>query len=101
MGEKNGGWHGGCSPTPWLDYTCDVQCNLKVCDSYEIPTDLSCKGIDCGAEWCGYGGKFCGSAAPYQCVDGSGRYGCSGDEHHWLVGTIACNKCCDTNTCRK
>mmetsp|Transcript_30423 Transcript_30423/g.39849 ORF Transcript_30423/g.39849 Transcript_30423/m.39849 type:complete len:188 (+) Transcript_30423:108-671(+) len=99
--EKNGGWHGGCSSNEWLDYTCDRQCNLEDCDSYEVPDDASCKGVECDADWCEWAGKKCSSAAPFQCVDGGGRLGCSGDEMHWTIGTTSCVKCCDTDTCTK
>jgi hypothetical protein len=99
----NGGPHGGCSPTPWYPTTCDDQCSLTDCDKLEIPDDVStCENRKCTSSWC-EGGQVCPKDAPFQCVDGSGRFGCSMDALHWTlrVGTNVCTDCCDTTTCDK
>ncbi|KAL7581709.1 hypothetical protein ACA910_022250 [Epithemia clementina (nom. ined.)] len=97
----NGGPHMGCSPVTWTSDTCDDSCNLSDCDDMEIPPDTDmCEGLDCGSEWCA-GGQVCPTAAPYQCQDGSARFGCSSDPFHWTLRTngAECSKCCDASLC--
>ena len=93
----------GCSATPWAKGTCDDddQCSLKICDSYTIPDSAkSCEGVECGAQWC-KGWQKCGNVAPFQCLEGASRYGCSSDELSWTIksGDNVCSKCCDARTC--
>lgn len=91
------------SPTPWYPTTCDDQCSLTDCDKLEIPDDVTtCENRKCTSSWC-EGGQVCPKDAPFQCVDGSGRFGCSMDALHWTlrVGTNVCTDCCDTTTCDK
>jgi len=97
----NGGPMGGCSPTPWLEGTCDDFCNLSNCDTLPIPpTTDSCKDVHCTIEWC-ESPQLCGSDVPYQCTNGSGRFGCSDDPLQWTlyVSTSTCSECCDITTC--
>jgi len=97
----NGGPHGGCSPTPWIEDTCDDQCNLKACASLIIPDSVqSCEGVECSKEWCTTG-QLCGIHNQYQCTDGSARFGCSQDDLEWTLRTaeVVCSKCCDVTTC--
>lgn len=92
----NGGPHGGCSPTEWTKETCSESCNLEACDTLEVPDDVvSCTKKACELEWCQIG-QLCGSTAPYQCTEGTGRFGCSDDPLHWIM--YGC-ECCDTTTC--
>lgn len=98
---NNGGPHGGCSATPWVKGTCSDQCNLSGCDELDIPLDVkSCVGEPCPQDWC-KGGQVCPDLVPFQCVEGSARFGCSDDSLHWTlrVGVNTCGKCCDTTTC--
>jgi len=97
----NGGPMGGCSPTPWLEGTCDDFCNLSNCDTLPIPpTTDSCKDVECSIEWC-ESPQLCGSDVPYQCTNGSGRFGCSDDPLQWTLrsSTSTCSECCDITTC--
>eukprot|EP00593_Proboscia_inermis_P010595 CAMPEP_0171316848 /NCGR_PEP_ID=MMETSP0816-20121228/76241_1 /TAXON_ID=420281 /ORGANISM="Proboscia inermis, Strain CCAP1064/1" /LENGTH=186 /DNA_ID=CAMNT_0011809415 /DNA_START=9 /DNA_END=569 /DNA_ORIENTATION=+ len=96
-----GGPHGGCSASPWVEGTCDDSCNLEVCESLSIPADTeSCLGVQCGEEWCD-NGQMCGDSAPYQCQVGSARFGCAGDYYQWTLKTASavCSDCCDVTTC--
>jgi hypothetical protein len=97
----NGGPHGGCSDHEWLPETCTTQCDLSGCAGLDIPDDVSsCSGVECEQEWC-HAGRLCGSDVPYQCTDGSARFGCSADEFQWTFRSAAtsCSACCDVNTC--
>ena len=97
----NGGPHGGCSVHPWLEGTCEVQCDLTGCEDLDIPSGAkSCVGEPCSKEWC-TNGQMCPTDVPFQCVDGSARFGCSDDGYHWTLRVSAdtCAKCCDTTTC--
>jgi len=97
----NGGPMGGCSPTPWLEGTCDDFCNLSNCESLPIPpTTDSCQDVQCSIEWC-ESPQLCGSDVPYQCTNGSGRFGCSDDPLQWTLrsSTSTCSECCDITTC--
>lgn len=97
----NGGPHGGCSSTPWTPETCDDQCDLSKCEDLAIPdTVKSCKGIECGKEWCSVG-QVCPKDVSFQCMDGSARFGCSTDALQWTLKTdvTTCSGCCDTTTC--
>lgn len=92
----------GCSSSTWLIGTCLTQCTLANC-SLDIPSNAkSCHGIPCSKEWChDHKGQMCGMVAPYQCLDGSSRFGCTDDEFGWgiRVGENVCSDCCDTRTC--
>jgi len=97
----NGGPHGGCSSTPWTELTCDDQCDLTVCSSLPIPDTVeSCKGAQCSTEWCTQG-QLCGTDIPYQCTDGSARFGCSTNDLKWTLKSadVVCSSCCDVATC--
>jgi hypothetical protein len=96
----NGGPHGGCSAIPWTDASCDDQCDLTDCDDIPIPEDAPSCDEDCEEDWCG-NGRLCGSDVPYQCTDGSSRFGCSADEYKWTFKSAAttCSSCCNINTC--
>uniref|UniRef100_A0A7S3LFX3 Uncharacterized protein n=1 Tax=Amphora coffeiformis TaxID=265554 RepID=A0A7S3LFX3_9STRA len=89
------------SPTPWIVGTCDDQCDLSGCDSIPIPDGANtCKGKKCTKEWCA-GGQVCPSDVPFQCMDGSARFGCSMDQYAWTFKSsyTTCTGCCDTSTC--
>lgn len=97
----NGGPHGGCSVIPWIEGTCDDQCNLKKCGSLDIPDSVkTCKGMNCDEDWC-KNGQLCGAKNNFQCMQGSGRFGCSSDGLKWTLKTadVVCSKCCDVTTC--
>mmetsp|Transcript_22269 Transcript_22269/g.33786 ORF Transcript_22269/g.33786 Transcript_22269/m.33786 type:complete len:208 (+) Transcript_22269:132-755(+) len=100
----NGGPHGGCSSIQWMSGTCDEQCNLANCEDEPLPDDVdTCDNVECG-KWCDdLGLSVCGPAAPYQCQEGSGRFGCSDDEFHWTFksSTNLCSSCCDGRTCEE
>jgi hypothetical protein len=92
----------GCSSSTWLTGTCLTQCTLAKCTS-DIPSDAqSCHGIPCSKEWChDHKGQMCGILAPYQCIEGSSRFGCTDDEFGWgiRVSESVCSGCCDSRTC--
>jgi hypothetical protein len=94
----NGGYHGGCSPSHWTSDSCTESCDLSTCTSLKIPDNVhSCRGVECSKSWCS-GEQVCSNkAAPYQCLDGPGRYGCSDDEYHWVTNN--CPSCCDASLC--
>jgi hypothetical protein len=97
----NGGPHGGCSPSAWLEETCDDQCNLEDCGDMVIPDEVAgCKGVECGTEWCKQG-QVCPEDVSYQCTEGSARFGCSTDPLQWTLrtGDSVCSECCDASTC--
>lgn len=99
--RHNGGPHGGCSPGEWIWWTCDDQCTIEKCADMEIPEDTaSCANIECGDDWCN-GGQTCGPDVPYQCKNGSARFGCSADVWQWTLytGDATCSDCCDSTTC--
>lgn len=89
------------SPVAWSAFTCDDQCDLSGCDSLDIPDDTEgCAGQECGKQWCA-GGQVCHIDVPYQCTEGSARFGCSTDEYQWSlkVDDATCSKCCDMASC--
>jgi hypothetical protein len=97
----NGGPHGGCSPTPWTDASCTDQCDLTGCADLDIPDDApSCDDVDCEEDWCS-NGRLCGPDVPYQCTDGSSRFGCSADKFKWSFKSAptSCASCCNIKTC--
>eukprot|EP00555_Chaetoceros_dichaeta_P003421 CAMPEP_0198250482 /NCGR_PEP_ID=MMETSP1447-20131203/1659_1 /TAXON_ID=420782 /ORGANISM="Chaetoceros dichaeta, Strain CCMP1751" /LENGTH=197 /DNA_ID=CAMNT_0043935327 /DNA_START=109 /DNA_END=702 /DNA_ORIENTATION=+ len=99
--RHNGGPHGGCSPVEWSGPTCDDQCSMEHCGDMAIPEDTnSCAGVECGDDWCTIG-QTCGPSVPYQCKDGSARFGCSADPLAWtlLSKDTECSVCCDATTC--
>ncbi|GMI12768.1 hypothetical protein TrLO_g15712 [Triparma laevis f. longispina] len=97
----NGGPHGGCSATPWIEGTCDEQCNLSGCAGLPIPDDTPDCVLPCPSTWCEDEARLCGADVPYQCVKGAAAYGCSDDKLHWTleVAETACGECCDVGTC--
>jgi hypothetical protein len=99
--RHNGGPHGGCSMVPWTPETCEDQCDLSDCASVRIPHDAeSCQHMKCSDELCA-SPRLCHDAAPYQCMAGSGMYGCSSDKYHWAFQTTdaTCSVCCDATAC--
>lgn len=94
----NGGPHGGCSPVPWNDWSCDESCDSSACASLPIPDDVEpCNGKVCSKEWCNTAAaQLCGPAVPYQCTGGPARFGCSDDVYHWVMEGC---ECCDARTC--
>ncbi|EEC44558.1 predicted protein [Phaeodactylum tricornutum CCAP 1055/1] len=98
----NGGPHGGCSVTPWTDSTCDDQCDLHDCNDYDVPDSVERCDTPCDESWCTEsGGQVCPTNVPYQCMDGSARFGCSTDELQWTLKTdeTTCGHCCDATSC--
>jgi hypothetical protein len=98
--RHNGGPHGGCSAVPWADWTCTDQCDLTGCEGLDIPKDSKSCDVDCDQEWC-ENGRLCGRDVPYQCMEGSARFGCSADEFQWTFRSSApsCSSCCNIKTC--
>jgi hypothetical protein len=96
----NGGVHGGCSPVPWTDFTCTEQCDLTGCDGLSIPEDSKSCDKDCDQEWCDTG-RLCGPEVPFQCTEGSSRFGCSADEFQWTFRSSqpSCSSCCNIMAC--
>ena len=102
--QWNGGIHGGCSPSPWVQGTCDEQCDSSDCGSDAVTGgDVEGGGCDvrCPPELCLNEMRLCGGGAKYQCLVGSAAYGCSGDLFDWSVKTpeTTCSKCCNANLC--
>ena len=98
--RHNGGPHGGCSDIPWLETTCDKQCDLSGCIKLEIPDSTENCNVKCAKRWCEMG-RLCGDSAPYQCTVGSSAFGCSSDKLMWTLKSskASCSSCCNTNTC--
>ena len=96
----NGGPHGGCSASPWLEWTCTTQCDISGCDDLEIPDSVPDCAQDCPEDWCQMG-RLCGDDVPYQCTNGASAFGCSSDTYQWIfrVSEAACSSCCDVTTC--
>jgi hypothetical protein len=96
----NGGPHGGCSNIPWVEGTCEKQCDLSGCDALEIPDDTKDCDVACDKTWCAQG-RLCGSDVQYQCTVGASAFGCSDDAYHWTLRTAstACSSCCNVNLC--
>ncbi|CAN0422124.1 unnamed protein product, partial [Phaeothamnion confervicola] len=94
-----------CSPTAgWATSgVCDSCCSMEDC-----PETIAAGGtIDgacttCDEDQCAAFGGYqrCGSGAPYVCVEGSARFGCSSDEFHWpAMESTQCSSCCDVSAC--
>ena len=98
----NGGPHGGCSPTPWIEGTCTKQCDLSHCSDLDIPDDADSCEKTCPKEVC-IGERLCGHDAPFQCTSGSATFGCSKGKLEWTLKTSSdtCSSCCDAKTCKK
>ena len=99
----NGGPHGGCSPTPWTDFTCTTQCDLSHCADLAIPDDTESCDQPCDETVCA-GERVCDALpAPYQCTSGAAKFGCSAGKLEWTLRTsdTTCNACCDTRTCEE
>jgi hypothetical protein len=60
----------------------------------------SCEGVTCSVKWC-KGDQKCGNNAPFQCVEGSSRFGCGSDKFSWTLKTsdATCSECCDVTMC--
>jgi hypothetical protein len=100
--RNNGGPHGGCSPTPWIEGTCEKQCDLSGCDQLPMPDDVEDCDVQCDEEWCdGAGERLCPSPVSYQCSVGSAAYGCSDDKLEWTLRTSSatCSSCCNADLC--
>jgi hypothetical protein len=97
---NNGGPHGGCSPTPWTQESCDESCTLSGCKDLPIPKSVKGCTDPCPKDWCA-GGQVCPSDVPYQCMVGSARYGCSTDSLTWTLHTdgSTCSSCCNAAAC--
>lgn len=99
----NGGVHGGCSSTPWIEGTCDTQCVSSGCGSTAVTVSDVDGGCDtkCPTEWCDDEIRLCHNPAKYQCVVGAAAYGCATDVFRWSVETpsTTCSSCCDATMC--
>eukprot|EP01083_Nonionella_stella_P066996 176885_1 len=98
----NGGPHGGCSPTPWVEGTCTTQCDLSGCDDLEIPDDTESCDHPCDESVC-MGERLCLHDAPYQCTSGAAAFGCSEEKLEWTLRTSVntCNSCCNARSCKE
>ncbi|OEU11702.1 hypothetical protein FRACYDRAFT_270658 [Fragilariopsis cylindrus CCMP1102] len=97
---NNGGPHGGCSPTPWLEGTCTTSCDLTNCSFLDIPEDTKSCDQPCDQTFCtDYADRLCGDDVPYQCTSGSAKFGCSNGKLEWTLRTSSdtCSSCCNTN----
>lgn len=96
----NGGPHGGCSVIPWVEGTCDDQCDLMECSNLPIPEGTKTCDKPCPKTHCAKP-SLCGLDVPYQCLEGSAANGCSDDEMHWTVSVqdTTCGECCDVSSC--
>jgi hypothetical protein len=97
---NNGGPHGGCSTSPWIEGTCEKQCDLSGCSDLPMPDDVEDCDLPCDEEWCD-GERLCPSAVSYQCSVGSAAYGCSDDKLEWTLRTSSatCSSCCNADLC--
>jgi hypothetical protein len=96
----NGGPHGGCSPTAWLEGTCTTQCDLTDCGFFDIPDDTESCDQPCDKTFCtDFEDRLCGDDVPYQCTSGSAKFGCSIGKYEWTLRTSSdtCSSCCNTN----
>ena len=92
--------NGGCSPTPWRPEDCAEYCSLADCAARDPDGADSCAGVDCPNARCEAALGLCGDDAPFQCLEGSARFGCSGDAYGWAsVADTLCSSCCDARTC--
>jgi hypothetical protein len=98
----NGGPHGGCSPTAWLEGTCTTQCDLSDCAELDIPDDTESCDQPCDKFCTNYEDRLCGADVPYQCTSGSAKFGCSKQKLEWTLRTSSdtCSSCCNTKSCK-
>ena len=94
---------GGCSAVPWDSDSCDGDaCSLEDCDLQSPDNADSCEGVACPSERCDTTQHLCGVDQPYQCLEGSARFGCSDDQFGWAAVTdTLCASCCDTRSCEE
>lgn len=97
---NNGGPHGGCSGSPWMEGTCETQCDLSGCAKLKIPHDTEDCDVPCDKDHCDTG-RLCGSDVPFQCTMGASAFGCNSDKFAWTLRSksTACSSCCNVNTC--
>ena len=90
----------GCSAVSWEPAACAASCDMSACADAAPPKGTkTCAGKVCSDDVCESYQK-CGSAAPYQCTEGSAVPGCSSDEFGWaLADAVLCGDCCDTSSC--
>lgn len=100
----NGGIHGGCSSTPWLEGTCTTQCDLTECARLTIPDDTVSCDTPCDDDTIcvGFGERLCPDEVPYQCTAGSAKFGCNAGKLEWTLRTSddTCYECCNTQSCK-
>ena len=99
--DKNGPYT-GCSTKPWDSEKtlCKESCDMTLCADTKPTANMeSCNEAKCSNTWCKQY-QICGSTVPFQCVDGSARFGCSADPYGWVLANDAiCQSCCDIRTC--
>ena len=101
----------GCSAKAenWFDTNiCTQSCDLRTCDSHAAVEDESvlprhCD--DCNEQQCEFLQKqffqACGDAAPFVCLEGSSRFGCSDSPFTWAAAVeTTCGSCCNKLACK-
>ena len=99
---NNGGPHGGCSPTPWVEWSCTTSCDLSGCSDLDIPDDTDSCDQPCDEAVC-VGDRLCHHDNPYQCTSGAAAFGCSLGPLEWTLKTSSatCSSCCNAKSCKK
>ena len=79
----------GCSSVPWPDASCPDSCSMVNCANQKPPKGLpTCEGAKCPPGRCAASAQQkCGAAAPYQCLSGSARFGCSVGACKWVLAS--------------
>lgn len=102
----------GCSDraSTWVDdKICTTSCDLRDCDLNAMVEDeasLPRHCDDCTKEQCDFLAKeffqSCGDAAPFVCLNGSSRFGCSESPFMWAAAVnTTCSECCNKLSCNK
>lgn len=106
----SGAAHNGCAgeETAWsTSGVCDECCSMEECESTEEAGGAGA-GVaacaECTSEQCTALSEVsiqkCGGTAPFVCVAGSARMGCSEDPYHWsALPDTQCSDCCNQLSC--
>lgn len=103
-----GAANGGCASLAgdWpKSGVCSSCCNRQHCDatiaagSEDSRACTKCSTSQC-SRLASISRQRCGRDAPFVCVEGSARMGCSADKFAWLAGKdTLCSECCESSTC--
>merc|ERR1712238_163426 len=81
--------------------TLDAAASVVVVATAAAAAVRDCKDVQCGEDtWC-ESPQLCGEDKPYQCMNGSARFGCSHQRLRWTLKSsdTTCSECCDVTTC--